>query len=153
MCIDEFSKFQTAPRETDDDKKNNIKSLNRKLDDTLLFLCDHKLGNENIFLLPQGKWLQGETLRQTAERIANEKCGSDMKLHFYGNAPVGFYRYKYPVTERKDAVGAKVFFFRAIYKSGSIADDKQKFMWISDEEMKSKVKDNYYKAVKSMLVT
>lgn len=151
MAQDEFSKFVFAPIQTEADKKNDIKSVERKLDDTLVFLCDHKLGKDNLMLLPQGKWNEGETLRQTAERIVSEKCGSDIKVHFYGNAPIGFYRYKYPMPDRKDTVGAKVFFFRAVYKGGNVADPKQKFMWINDEEMQGKVKDSYYEAVKSFM--
>lgn len=153
MAQDELSKFVPAPRETEDDKKNNIKSLNRKLDETLVFVCDHNLGKENVMLLPQGKWNQGETLRQTAERIVSEKCGSDIKVHFYGNAPIGFYRYKYPLSERKETVGAKVFFFRAIYKDGNVSDSKQNFMWINEDEMRGKVKNVYYEAVKQFMCT
>jgi large subunit ribosomal protein L46 len=148
MAQDELSKFVAAPRETEDDKKNNVKSLQRKLDDTLVYLCDHSLGKESVMLLPQGKWNEGETLRQTAERIVSEKCGSNIKVHFYGNAPVGFYRYKYPVADRKETVGAKVFFFRAIYKAGDVSNPKQNYMWINEDEMKGKVKDVYYNAVK-----
>lgn len=151
MAQDELQKFTAAPRETEDDKKNNVKSLNRKLEDTLVFLCDHKLGKENVTLLPQGKWNQGETLRQTAERIVAERCGSDLKVHFYGNAPVGFYRYKYPASDRKETVGAKVFFFRAIYKGGNVADQKQNFMWINENEMKGKIKENYLDTIKTFM--
>lgn len=151
MAQDELSKFEAAPRETEDDKKNNVKSLNRKLDDTLVFLSEQKLGKDSIMLLPQGKWNEGESLRQTAERIVSEKCGSDLKVHFYGNAPIGFYRYKYPSTERKETVGAKVFFFRAVYKGGNVIDPKQNYMWINEEEMKGKVKDIYYDAVRQFL--
>lgn len=152
MANDELLKFKTAPRITEEDKTNNIKSLNRKLDDTLMYICDHKLGKENLFLLPQGKWIEGETLRQTAERIVKEKCGSDLQVHFYGNAPIGFYKYKYPASERKETVGAKVFFFRAIHKAGEVKD-QQKFMWINDDELKSKVKEPYYEAVKQFLTS
>lgn len=151
MAHDEFSKFVPAPRETEDDKMNNIKSINRKLDDTLIFLCDHKLGKENILLLPQAKWIEGETLRQTAERIVSEKFRSDLKVHFYGNAPIGFYKYKYPISERKESIGAKVFFFRAVYIDGNVNNQKENFMWINEEEMREKVKEIYYDTVKQFL--
>ncbi|XP_070501981.1 large ribosomal subunit protein mL46 [Chironomus tepperi] len=147
---DELAKFECAPRETEDDKKNNTKSLNRKLDDTLMFVCNHQLGKENVTLLPQDKWIEGETLRQTAERIVREKCGTDLKVHFYGNAPIGFYKYKYPASERKESVGAKVFFFRAIYNSGDVTDQKLKYEWVNDDELKTKIKsDSYYESLKS----
>lgn len=147
---DELAKFESAPRVTEDDKNNNTKSLNRKLDETLMLVCNHQLGKENVTLLPQDKWKEGETLRQTAERIVREKCGTDLKVHFYGNAPIGFYKYKYPACERKDAVGAKVFFFRAIYNSGDVADKKLKYEWLNDNELKIKITSNsYYESVKS----
>lgn len=151
MAQEELSKFTFSSRETEDDKKNNVKSLNRKLEDTLVFVCDHKFGKESVMLLPQGKWNEGETLRQTAERIVADRCGSDFKVHFYGNAPVGFYRYKYPASDRKEKVGAKVFFFRAIYKGGDVADQKQNFMWVNENEMKGKVKENYLDTIKTFM--
>lgn len=153
MSQDELSKFKFAIRETEEDTKNNKQSLDRKLDDTLIFLCEHKLGKESPLLLPQAKWIEGETLRQTAERTVKEKCGTNIKVHFYGNAPIGFYKYKYPVNERKDSLGAKVFFFRAIHKAGDVTDQKNNPMWINDSELKTTVKDNYYLAVKSFLCT
>ena len=169
MGQEELNKFDFAPRETEDDKSNNIRSLNRKLSDTLMFLCDHKIGKENVLLLPQGeifkliiildfiklfysdKWIQGETLRQTAERIVQQKCGDELKVHFYGNAPVGFHKYKYPASERNDAVGAKIFFFRAIYKGGDVKAPNQDFMWINTIEIDEKLKGNYLKSVKSFM--
>ncbi|KAG5673125.1 hypothetical protein PVAND_003199 [Polypedilum vanderplanki] len=145
---EELAKFLTAPRITEDDKKNNLKSLNRKLDDALMLLVDEKIGNDSRLLLPQGKWLEGETLRQTAERIVREKFGTDLKVQFYGSAPVGFYKFKY-TSSQNESVGGKVFFFRAIYKSGNIPDSKLKYEWLSGEELKGKVRDSYYKSVES----
>ena len=55
------------------------------------------------------------------------------------------------MNERKHALGAKVFFFRAIYKNGDVTDPKDTSMWINDSELPSVVKDNYYLAVKSFL--
>lgn len=128
---------------------NNLKSLNRRLHDTLVFVCNHKFGKDDLMLLPQGKWREGETLRQTAERTTSEMCGSNLKLHFYGNAPIGFYKYKYPVSERKDTIGAKVFFFRAVYKTGDIDNQKLKYEWITNAELRDKVNSSYYEVVNS----
>lgn len=37
-------------------------------------------------------------------------CGPDIKVQFYGNAPCGFYKYRYPKAVRGESgsVGAKV---------------------------------------------
>ena len=46
---------------------------------------------------------------QTCERLVQETCGGDLKVKFMGNAPCGFYKYKYPKTIRKEGfIGAKV---------------------------------------------
>lgn len=46
---------------------------------------------------------------QTCERLVEETCGGDLKVKFLGNAPCGFYKYKYPKTVRKEGyIGAKV---------------------------------------------
>lgn len=46
---------------------------------------------------------------QTAERILKENC-PDVKANFLGNAPAGFYKYKYPkiVQNQSGVIGAKV---------------------------------------------
>lgn len=150
---EELAKFKFAPRETEDDKAKNLKSLNRKLDDTLMLVCTQKFGKDEVFLLPQAQWSEGETLKQTAERIVQEKLGSDLKVLFYGQAPCGFYKYKYSPAEKKESVGAKIFFYRAAYKSGEIADKNVKFEWINEEEMKGKVRASYYQSVSQFLVS
>nr|XP_033776362.1 39S ribosomal protein L46, mitochondrial isoform X2 [Geotrypetes seraphini] len=63
-----FKQFKAGPRVTDADKKNDRMSLNRKLDDNLVLLVKEKIGNEEVWLLPQVDWQCGETIRQTAER-------------------------------------------------------------------------------------
>lgn len=46
---------------------------------------------------------------QTAQRILKNTC-PEVKAQFYGYAPAGFYKYKYPknVQEKNGSVGAKV---------------------------------------------
>lgn len=149
---EEFAKFEFESRITKADKENDMTSLNRKLEETLILLVEHKLGDSNLFLLPQGKRVDGETMRQTAERVLKEKCGDEMKVMFYGNAPCGFYKFKYPVAERKDAVGAKVFFFRTCLKAGALQDKKLKFEWLDQQEMSKKLKPAYFNSVSQFLV-
>lgn len=151
---DELSKFKFGPRQTEDDKKNNLKSLNRKLDDTLMLICEQNVDKNAVTMLPQAQWNEGETLRQTAERIVQEKFGTELKVHFYGNSPCGFYKYKYKHADKKDSVGAKVFFYRGAYKSGDIPDNKKlKFEWVNEEELKGKVRASYYQSVSQFLVS
>ena len=149
---EELAKFEFVPRTTKADQENDVTSLNRKLEETLILLVEHKLGDTNFLLLPQGKRVDGETMRQTAERVLKEKCGADLKVMFYGNAPCGFYKYKYPKTERKDAVGAKVFFFRSCVKAGKLQDTKLKFEWLDQQELSKKLKPAYFNSVSQFLL-
>lgn len=148
---EELSKFNFAPRETEDDKINNVKSHNRKLDDTLMLLCEERVDKVEAFLLPQAQWAEGETLRQTAERIVKEKLGGEIKVHFYGHAPCGFYKYKYKSGEQSDAVGAKTFFYRAALKAGNVQDKNMNFEWVNEEQLKGKVRSSYYASVSQFL--
>uniref|UniRef100_A0A182JKS2 Large ribosomal subunit protein mL46 n=1 Tax=Anopheles atroparvus TaxID=41427 RepID=A0A182JKS2_ANOAO len=151
---DELAKFQPAPRRTEADQKNDTRSLNRKLEDTLVLLVEQQLGNKNHFLLPQGRHKTGESMRQTAERTLKEHCGDSLQVTFYGNAPVGFYKYKYPSASRTDAVGAKVFFFRSVLRegSGSVVGTKLKYQWLNQNELQQQLQQSYYQSVAQFLL-
>lgn len=153
-CNDELEKFKLAPRKTLADTKNDIKSLNRKLEDTLILIAKQNLGKSQVTCLPQGKWQEGETLRQTAERTLKETAGNEIKVLFYGNTPCGFYKYKYPKEERKDSVGAKVFFFRAVVRDENKKnlDEKLTFEWRTKEELREVLKDPYYKNITQFMI-
>lgn len=130
----ELAKFQFASRTTPADQNNDIKSINRKLDDTLVLLTEQQIGNRKVFLLPQGKRNDGETLRQTAERVLQAACGNSLNVQFWGNAPCAFYKYNYPKGHTElEAVGGKIFFFRAVYSSGSIDQNLSNFAWLDKD--------------------
>ncbi len=48
----EFKNFQLMPRETEDDKMNNLRSHNRKLDQSLLLIVQQKNSQSN-----QDEWI------------------------------------------------------------------------------------------------
>lgn len=151
---EEFKKFEFAPRLTQDDKTKNLLSSNRQLDETLLLLLDQQIGNKKFLLLPQGRWNGGETLRETAERVFKEKFGETLAVQFYGNAPIGFYKYKYPISQRKEAVGAKVFFFRAVLsgQGAKVPEKAGKIEWLSKSELDSKLNPDYLRAIKQFIL-
>lgn len=135
----ELSKFQPAPRITDADRKNDTKSTERKLENSLTLLMEQQIGNDKLFLLPQGKLLNDETLCDAAQRIIKEQCGDSIQTTMYGKAPCGFYKYKYPKEVRRQTVGAKTFFYRAIFKSGQVDKDRGNFEWLDKTELMDKL--------------
>lgn len=147
---EELKKFQLAPRTTPDDAANKTTSTNRCLEDTLFLVVQQQLGEKQHLLLPQGKREEGETMRQTAERVLREKCGDELKVLFYGNAPVGFHKYKYPSNQRSESVGAKIFFYRASLRSGNVSATKEtknsavQYEWLPKEALNQKLTNEAY---------
>lgn len=153
MSVKELQAFEVAPRITEADEKNDIKSTERKLDKHLLYIIEENLGKDKFWLLPHDLVNEEETLRQAAERILSEKCGSKVHAKFYGNAPCGFYKYKYPINMRQKALGAKVFFMKAHYLKGSIEEKKvNDYSWASRDELRNLFHAPYHKAVSSFLI-
>ncbi|XP_025195087.1 39S ribosomal protein L46, mitochondrial [Melanaphis sacchari] len=152
---EELLNFKFASRSTKADEINDTKSLKRKLDDNLVLIVKQKLGQDDLWILPQGLWNNGETLRQTAERILRELCGNNINASFYGNAPCGFYKYKYPKQKREqcNVEGAKIFFFKAKLLDGNV---EQKGTWTDYEwstvpELNKRLIQPYMKNVKLFL--
>uniref|UniRef100_T1IXA6 Large ribosomal subunit protein mL46 n=1 Tax=Strigamia maritima TaxID=126957 RepID=T1IXA6_STRMM len=153
----ELEKFQFAGRLTEADAKNDQKSLQRALDQHLILVVRQKLGRDFKWVLPQAPWKEGETMRQTAERVLEHICGNKIQARFLGNTPCGFYKYKYPRQmwgEGKPS-GAKVFFFKAHYVMGDVEpfqDEVEDFKWLKLEEMRELLRPSYFDAVSSFLV-
>lgn len=153
---EELAQFQGSDRVTEADRSNDTRSLNRKLEHTLVLLVQQQIGADTHLLLPQGKRLDGETLRQTAERVLRERCGDRLEATVYGNAPCGFYKYKYPVAERKEAIGAKVFFYRAGLRSGQVQDGSDakpvQYEWLDRAEVLGRVPGAYSASLSQFLL-
>lgn len=150
----ERSKFQPASRITEADKLNDLKSTERKLEHSLTLIKEQQIGKDKLFLLPQGKLLSGETLYDAAQRVIVELCGSGIQATMYGKAPCGFYKYKYPKANRGENVGAKVFFYRAILKSGQVDETLGQFQWLDKTELFEKVNQysNYKKSISKFII-
>ncbi|GJQ69203.1 putative ribosomal protein L46 [Trypoxylus dichotomus] len=151
---EELNKFKFADRITKADKENDQKSLNRKLDKHLVLVVKQKLGDEDYYILPQAARNEGETLRQTADRLVMEICGSDLKAQIYGNAPTGFYKYKYPrnIQERGGSVGAKVFIYFARYRQGDLIKKGLDFKWLDRMELQRELHHSYHNSVSQFLI-
>ncbi|XP_062998304.1 large ribosomal subunit protein mL46 [Elgaria multicarinata webbii] len=150
-----FRKFTPGPRIIDADKNNDRTSLNRKLDQNLLLLVKQKVGNQEIWLLPQTEWKDGETLRATAERALFTFSGTSVEAKFLGNAPCGFYKYKLPkAVQTESGIGAKVFFFKAVLQGNHLPLPKEKtdYVWVSKGELTDYLKPEYHSQVARFLV-
>ncbi|KAF1489641.1 39S ribosomal protein L46, mitochondrial, partial [Eudyptula minor novaehollandiae] len=148
-------RFEAAPRITDADKSNNRTSLDRKLDSNLMLLVKQKIGNQELWLLPQVEWQPGETLRSTAERAMAMFLGDHIQAKILGNAPYGIYKYKFPRAIRTEHnVGAKVFFFKAFLQSSDLsqAELKEDYLWVTKDELGDYLKSEYLKKVNRFLL-
>lgn len=155
-CTEEFYKFKPSSRLTDADDKH---SAQRKMHSSLVFVIKQKIGNDFKWVLPQAIHEEGETLRQTAERALNQAASCHCTVHFMGNAPVGYYKYKYPKAVRRNGIcGAKVFFFKAqllgakeralsLKESDSATD----YLWLTHSELEDSLQPVLCRAVNLFL--
>jgi len=155
---EELLKFNPAPRKTESDLKDDRHSLDRALDRYLMLVINPKFGQNSPWIFPQSEHQLGETLRQTAERTLCQLCGSNLKARILGNAPVGFYKYKFPKHMRGEGkpVGAKVFFYQAQHLAGNVdptAGTILDYQWMTYSDMQIMMKPNYLHAVSQFLVS
>lgn len=158
ICTEEFKAFTPAPITTEADEKNDLSSLNRALERSLILVVKQKLGSDHQWVLPQAPWVPGETLRQTCERVVRETCGTSLKVKFLGNAPCGYYKYKFPKQARKDGfIGAKVFFYKGMVReaSGNVqpGQDVIEHQWLSQDQLDERLKRSYADSVSRFLVS
>nr|XP_017523961.2 39S ribosomal protein L46, mitochondrial [Manis javanica] len=150
-----FLQFKPGARVTEADEKNDRTSLHRQLDRNLVLLVKEKLGDEDVWMLPQAEWQPGETLRGTAERILATLSENNMEAKFLGNAPCGHYKFKFPQAVRTErSLGAKVFFFKALLLTGdfSQAGKQGRHVWVSKEELGDYLKPKYLAQVRRFLL-
>nr|XP_019582289.1 PREDICTED: 39S ribosomal protein L46, mitochondrial [Rhinolophus sinicus] len=155
MWEQKFLQFKPGARITDADKKNDRTSLHRKLDSNLVLLVKEKLGDQDVWMLPQAEWQPGETLRGTAERTLATLSENNMEAKFLGNAPCGHYKFKFPQAIRTEgSVGAKIFFFKALLLTGDFSQAGQKghHVWVSKEELGDYLKPKYLAQVRRFLL-
>ena len=148
----ELMKFKFAPRTSEAEENSRSLSLKDKLDKHLVLLVEQRVGNADLWIPPQSVRKQRETMIHTAYRTVQELCGDNIKVKFYGSAPIGFYKYKYPKDIRdKGRDGAKIFYFLAKYISGEISPDV-KHCWLDREALKNTVHPNIYKSLSQFLL-
>lgn len=130
--------FQPASRVTEADLKNDRRSVDRCLSESL-FLIVKRNREKDSWQFPQGKWLSGETMRQTSERVGDRAVGR-VNRWYISNAPIGHYCYAYPpaIQTQRGQYGAKVFFYRNQMVAGNIKLETKlykDFAWIRRSEV------------------
>lgn len=147
----ELQTFKLAPRVSAKEDNADV-SLKRKLDKNLVLLVEQNIGNSRFWIPPQSIRKETETMIQTAHRTLQELCGDTVRVQFYGKAPIGFYKYKYPKSMQcagKD--GAKIFYFLAKYISGHVSSDV-KHCWLDRNELKQRVHPAVHKRLSKFLL-
>ena len=164
-------------RETEADKKNDVRRLDRKLESTLYLVVKGKDGW--VFpadLVPAGENLHevSDTIRpdyhycidradicgkkQTAERVLEQAAGVNMNTWIVGRVPVA-HHVKEPVHKADGAVdkkGQKTFYLKGRIMAGQ-ADLKDNpfgytdFKWLTKGELEEELSPKYLKGVRNMM--
>ncbi|GJQ11793.1 hypothetical protein GpartN1_g3584.t1 [Galdieria partita] len=154
VLIGDFSRrnFTPAPLETDADRSNNSKTLNRRLTDSVYFVVKRE---NRVWQFPQGEAEDGMTLRQTAEEALKKFVGDRLHLHFVSNIPACHIEREFSpqVKQQRNWDGAKIFFYRALVVEGNLEEIPfdHDFAWLSSSEMSQVLPSVYYNAVKNIL--
>jgi len=147
--------FFPGSRQTEADRRRDMRSVWRKLDKRLFFVFK---GREamNQYQFPQRITLADETMRGSAKKALKLVAGSSIKLaHFAGHAPLAVYKRVFNEEQQRktNAYGAKVFFYPAYLVDGDIRglDQGYDFRWLTKEELQNFLAKDYFQAVKNML--
>ncbi|KAK4230875.1 39S mitochondrial ribosomal protein L46-domain-containing protein [Podospora fimiseda] len=145
------------PRTTEADEKNDVRRLDRRLDETLYLVV--KRGEENEWGFPEGQVPTQEALHETAQRILTESAGPNMNTWIVGRVPVA-HRVSQPDFEEDGKTikqrGEKVFYLKGRIMAGQadLTDNKHgltDFKWLTKNELKETLSKDMWDAVKNML--
>ncbi|UJR26550.1 hypothetical protein I4U23_007873 [Adineta vaga] len=148
----EFSNFQFMSRETEDDKTNNLRSHNRKLDDNLLLIVQQKDNqiDKDEWIFPEKNYDGEPSLRAVIEQLI-PTCGN-LHVQIAGNAPLACYK------NDADTSSKKIFFYKAEYLAGVVkqfstlkSSPYKDHAWVTHADLPKYLSPSYYKAVKDML--
>lgn len=140
-------------RITDADRKNDTKSLDRKLDRTLYLLLK-KSRSEHSWQFPQGAVGANEALHESRSRILTTLAGKDMNTWAVGRVPVGVTSYDFK-SQELGYKGNKTYYMRERIFAGQcqlqegtgIVD----FGWFTKEEVEERVSPELWRATNTML--
>jgi len=152
---------------------NDVRNPNRRMREPLVLITKQKLGKDHVWMLPLKEWVEGETLRETAENSLqcvqlNNVADAKIAPRFVSNAPSTFYKYKIPKVARDSFIGVKLFIFSAFVPrdsySGSTVDVKVysddiidnknvvDYAWVAADEMRNFMKPKYVDALRGIIM-
>ncbi|KAM7193266.1 39S mitochondrial ribosomal protein L46 domain containing protein [Naviculisporaceae sp. PSN 640] len=143
------------PRRTEADEKNDVRRLDRRLDETLYFVVEK--GGKWQF--PAGLVPTEEALHETAARVLAESAGVNMNTWIVGRVPVAHIVNK-PVpaqdAKSKETPGEKIFFLKGRIMAGQadLKGNKHEltdFKWLTKDELRETLPQDYFKSIRNML--
>ncbi|PKS10345.1 hypothetical protein jhhlp_002096 [Lomentospora prolificans] len=143
------------PRETEADKKNDVKRLDRKLDRTLYLVVKT---SEGKWEFPTAPVTTDEALHETARRALDDSAGVNMNTWLVGRVPVAHLVNK-PVVDKdgnETQRGVKSFFLKGRIMAGqaNLEGNRfglQDFKWLTREELKETLAPEYFHGVRNMM--
>ncbi|KAK4455930.1 39S mitochondrial ribosomal protein L46-domain-containing protein [Podospora aff. communis PSN243] len=146
------------PRRTEADEKNDVRRLDRALDRTLYLVVK---GKDGQWSFPTGGVTTETALHEAAELALKQSAGVNMNTWIVGHVPVAHYIQEPTFEEGEDAKtapekrGNKIFFLKGRIMAGQAdltgnAYGLTDFQWLTKEEIKGVLGNDYYKSVRNM---
>ncbi|TMW55459.1 hypothetical protein Poli38472_010341 [Pythium oligandrum] len=133
--------FHLAPRETEDDKNDNRKSLNRALKGRVFLIVKNNAPDAKFpWFFPVGEKQDEEKMRDAALRQLGEYCGSELEVYPVGYAPMGYVKYLHDDATKQASGfdGTKVFFYKSQVIVGDVklnAAHASDYLWVTQSEL------------------
>ncbi|KAI9894761.1 MAG: 54S ribosomal protein L17 mitochondrial [Vezdaea aestivalis] len=151
-------------RETEADRKGDKRSLDRKLERTLVLVVktetakvDEEKEVRGRWMLPAARVLAQESLTEAVERVIESTAGANLLTWLVGHNPVGYFCYEFKGKNSElEQAGDKTFFLKARALAGQVnltgnslglAD----FAWLTKEEVQAAVSPQYWAGIKHMI--
>ncbi|KAF4121342.1 large subunit ribosomal protein L46, partial [Geosmithia morbida] len=141
-----------ASRETEADRKNDVRRLDRKLDRTLYLVVKGPDGN---WAFPADVVPAGENLHECAQRVIDQAAGVNMNTWIVGRVPVA-HVIDQTAASAKDGKIQKTFLLKGRIMAGQ-ANIKGNpfgytdFQWLTREELEKELPPAYFKGVRNMM--
>ncbi|XP_015756842.1 PREDICTED: uncharacterized protein LOC107336286, partial [Acropora digitifera] len=135
---EEWKTFVPAPRYTEAKKLNDLKSLQRKLQETLVLLVK-KVKDSPNWEPPLAEVMLDKNV---ASRGLGQACGTELHVQFLSNAPVAVSR----LAKLSPVARNRIFFHKVNYLTGCVSLSDH--VVVRKEEMEDLDEPEYYKTLK-----